>query len=210
MQDSQIPEVIVHAIYKELKSGDFRKGIADSNDTKSGGGARDLRFGGYDAFKDMFRAFLPGRRVVNRRRAGLPVQLEILTGQANWISPNIAGKSQPEAMRTLKFAVEFEEPTTARPTEGRLTRVHEYPFFGRDDYLPAHDKSRRFLLITQSASGLVYFHIVSENILRQPDPDNIYPFNRVMIECIDAERNRGVAVLGHYNFANGENYCNAR
>lgn len=210
MSDKKRPERIVQAIYKELKKGDFRKGVAKSNDADTGGGARDLRFGGYAEVKDIFRSFLPERRTENRHRNKKPVALEILTGTGHWVEPLRPGEASSETERTRTFEVEFEEPTYARPTEGRLTRVNKYPFFGRDDYLPADDKSRRFLLISRSESGLVYFHIVSEKILRIPDPEGRFPFNKTMVDCINAKRNANVSVLGHYDFENGMGYCNGK
>lgn len=210
MQVDKAPERIAQAIYKEIKEGDFRKGAAESNDADTGGGARDLRFGGYEHFKEIFRDFLPGRRIEERRRNKQPVQIEILTGTGHWIEPNKPGKNLPESQRVRSFDVEFEEPTTARPTEGRLTRINKYPFFGRDDCWPADVEGSRYLLITRTESGLVYFHIVSESTLRAPDPEGRYPFNKIMVDCIDGKRNEGVAVLGHYNFESGASYCNAR
>lgn len=205
MRDEGTPEGIVQVIYRELKPGDFRKAAAESNDSPTGGGARDLRFAGYEAVKDVFRSFLPGRKTEKRKRGGKTVDLEILTGVAYWIEPAGQGDTRTDAERTRSFGVEFEEPTTARPTEGRLTRIYEYPFFEDAD---ARSMERSYLMITKSESGKVYFHIVPEHFLRQPDPDGLYPFNRTMLACIDARRRSGVAVIGHYNFVTSEGYCN--
>lgn len=46
-------------LFKEIVDGDVRKIHADSNDSDTGGGARDFRFGSYSELEHIFHSMFP-------------------------------------------------------------------------------------------------------------------------------------------------------
>ena len=45
MADNSSRQPVARILYREITEGDLRKVLAKSNDSDTGGGARDLRFG---------------------------------------------------------------------------------------------------------------------------------------------------------------------
>lgn len=103
-------------IFREVMDGDLRKFTATAAPSGTGGGARDLRFRPFSKFDGVFARTLPGRQVVERTRNGARDDIEIYTGVANVVRSNNSSS---------KKKISFEPPTTARPDEGRLARVHD-------------------------------------------------------------------------------------
>ncbi len=103
-------------IFREVMEGDLKKFTATAAPSGTGGGARDLRFRPFDKFDGVFARCLPGRETVERRRGGKREQIQIYTASANVVGSN---------NRSTKKEIAFESPTTARPDEGRLAKVHE-------------------------------------------------------------------------------------
>src|SRR5437868_2383436 len=99
------PRGVARICYKEIVKGDIRKIRARSNVTRSGGGARDFRFGSYKKVAPILKKFFPGVKTVKRKRKGQRVNVRIRSGRFYWDSG--------EAETSKK--VNFEPPTTARP-----------------------------------------------------------------------------------------------
>ena len=111
---------IARIVFREILEGDRLKFIAQSNISDTGGGARDLRFRGWDQMEEVLRKLFPGTEVAKRRRAGADT-LEIYSGRFHWLRKSDGVEVSREAL--------LEPPTDARPNEARITRVHEYDCF---------------------------------------------------------------------------------
>lgn len=124
-------------IYKKIVPGDLRKFTATSNDTQSGGGARDLRFSPADEFMRAFEKMFPNASGGKR------------TGYFSW-------NGIPETY------VEIHQPTDARPNEVRIATVHKcFPA----QVIPT-DATDCILILVQDNLGKVWPYFTSENSLR--------------------------------------------
>ncbi len=97
-------------VFKQLLEGDLRKLAAESNDSPTGGGARDLRFPD-EAFRPILNRFFPDIRSVSQNGG------EVRVGRLVW----------HHDFRTDEYEVELWPPTNARPTEARIARIHDLP-----------------------------------------------------------------------------------
>jgi hypothetical protein len=185
---------VERVLYREIVSGDLRKFQAESNDTPSGGGARDLRFRPYDEFEDVVRLLFPTERVVERRRNGVVQQVTIFVGRFFWMQND--GVKSAEAI--------FEPPTTAREGEGRITRVHTYPPLNAKQ--PLHDGRLIFLLI-QRSDGKVWPHFATEGSLRRGEWDEA--ITNTVLTCLDADKTARRVARGFVDLVNHHHYCDA-
>jgi hypothetical protein len=195
----QLPSGVARILYKEIVAGDVRKIKAESNDADSGGGARDFRFGDFDELEPIIRKMFPDVAKEFRRRGGKTVEIEIFKGAFHW---NSGGKDQYKA-------VEFEPPTSARPKEGRITRVHEQPALDTSRIPKFGAGNRVLLLLVQRNDGTVWPYFVDELSLSEPgawDPR----VAKDLLNCMNARRPGGRAVIGFRDFTTSEHYCNGR
>lgn len=180
-------------IYREFLGGDERKVQAQSADSDSGGGARDLRFRGQE-MRDAWHNMLPGSRQVFRRRGGAPQQLEQRYGTLTYPDPQTGTDGTAE--------LQLEPPTDVRPEEVRITRAHEVP--------PLRDypqvEGRLLLLFIRDGAGVIRPSFVTEDELRAGAmPGEIAT---PILECI--QRTRGNrAVQGYIDLQGNRNYCHA-
>lgn len=137
-------------IFREVMDGDLKKFTATAAPSGTGGGARDLRFRPFDKFDGVFARALPGREKVERRREGEREIVEIYTAKANIVRSN---------NQSFKKDVSFEPPTTARPNEGRLARVHDL------NLEVPKGEGRLLILIIQDAKGELIITFFSERDL---------------------------------------------
>lgn len=80
-----MPQAIVERIlYKEIVEGDLRKLLAQSNDSTTGGGARDFRFGSFTKLKPAIKKMFPNVAQERRKRAGVNVDIDIYKGKFCW------------------------------------------------------------------------------------------------------------------------------
>lgn len=191
---------VARILYKEIVAGDLRKIHAESNDADTGGGARDFRFGSYQNISAVVMQMFPNQVLENRRRGGVSVPTTIYSGQFYWSDPigNIHS--------SISF---FEPPTDARPTEGRIARVHEQPCLSTELMPMPSEGNRVFLLLIQLLDGTVWPYYAEERTLRTVglwDPQ----VAQKMLQCIDSRRRADQAVIGFFDFANGGSYCNGR
>ncbi|OUR39183.1 hypothetical protein B9J96_03140 [Enterobacter roggenkampii] len=186
-------------LFKEIVDGDVIKIHADSNDSDSGGGARDFRFGSYSELEHIFHSMFPSPIQDYRRRSGVTSLVTIYSGYFYWQDP-VTGQ-------TLRQISYFEPPTDARPQEGRITKIHEHPCLSTALMPNSSTTNRVFLLLTQMDDGTVWPSYVEERTLRSV---GLWA-NEVttkMLNCIDSPRRANQSVIGYYDFTTHDRYCN--
>ena len=195
---------VIRLLYKEISGGDIKKFAAESNkDEKVGGGARDLRFGGFDELKDFLEKMFTDRNEVNRKRGGKTVRLKQLSTDFHWIDGG--GKTQTKTAYV-------EPPTTARSNEWRLTRVDTFPCF-HDEDIQEIPGDRLFLLIVQRENGQVWPHFARESELSIPpgQPNAWHPeIANPIISCGNAKRPKNMIVMGFVDYTQLKGYCNGK
>ncbi|MGL6093640.1 MAG: hypothetical protein ACRC07_26705 [Pseudomonas paracarnis] len=191
---------VARILYKEIVPGDLRKINAESNDADTGGGARDFRFGAYPNISAIVQQMFPNQTQENRRRNSFVVPTTIYSGTFHWVD---------QLGRTFSATSYFEPPTDARPSEGRITRVHEQPCLAVNLIPASTPTNRTFLLLIQFVDGTVWPRYVDEQTLRTAGllPPQVA---QQMLQCIDAPRRADQVVIGFFDFVNGGNYCNSR
>lgn len=188
------PTGVARILYKQIVPGDLRKIVAESNDSDTGGGARDFRFGDFQKLEPIIRKMFPHTVKEHRRRDGQNVEVDIFRGTFHWNTKGIDEKKD----------VEFEPPTTARPSEGRITRVHEQPCFA-PERIPKSGKV--LLLLVQRNDGTVWPHFIEEVSLSEPGAWHA-SVAKELLNCINHKRAANRAVIGYRDFTTGQGYCN--
>lgn len=195
---------VIRLLYKEISGGDIKKFAAESNkDGKVGGGARDLRFGGFVELEDFLGKMFPGRSEVDRKRKKKPVKLKQLSTDFHWL--DASGNLQ-------KKTAYVEPPTSARKNEWRLTRVDTFSCF-REEGLHEIPGDRLFLLIVQMEDGAVwpYLRRESELLVPQGQPGAWHPdIANPIISCANAKRPKNVIVMGFNDYTQMKGYCNGK
>ena len=185
-------------VFKEFKPGDVRKRQAKSNNTKSGGGARDLRLN-HRGIGPIIAEMFPDREVVTRKRKKEVVKIEAYAGTLVYpVDPD-----QPSG-ELAKMSVLYELPTTARGFEGRIARINRIPSLARS---PQSPDDRVFLLLVQSEGGEVRAHYVTETSLRSGRWHHLV--SNTILGCIPVTQRRH-AVQGFIDFTTDTTYCHAR
>lgn len=178
------PRGIARIVYKEILDGDRRKFEARSHNSKTGGGARDLRFSPYKKFLSVFEKMLPEKNAKG-----------ICVGHFYWIE-NGEEKSSDAY---------FYPPNAARQTEGRVANV--------DKRLPKHmlppkEDGTAILLLIQEDDQRVWPEFVTEQSLRSED---WHPsVKELILGCLSARRPDKNAMCGYIDYVTGETYCNGR
>lgn len=174
----------------------MRKLLAESNDSETGGGARDLRFPAR-AFDSKLRLMFPTDAVGRNGR-------EIRIG--NFLYPNADG-----GFPTTQL--DYWPPTHSRPAECRIARIHASPALGGQ--LPRTDKGRVFVLLTQFSNGAVRCDYAYEDDLRAPGVW-AHEVSSAILGCVasacvrNATRTTNlVPAVGYYDFTSGTGYCHA-
>lgn len=183
-------------IYKEIVAGDIRKLLAESNDSPTGGGARDLRFParGFDAaMRQIFTTHAVGR-------GGRPIRV----ADVIYLDP----QGRPDSTQ-----IEYWPATSARPSEVRVARIHASPALGGQ--MPRTDKGRVFVLFIKFSGGIVRCTYAYEHDLKA---SGIWAqeVSSAILGCMaSADLKNGnrswnlVTVQGYYDFTNGTGYCHA-
>lgn len=178
-------------VYKEIVSGDIRKLLAESNDSPSGGGARDLRLPWKTFRQIMLQIFTKDAL----GRGGKPIRVADVT--------YLDEDDKPRRTR-----LEYWPATNARPTEDRIAKVHASPALGGQ--LPATDKGRVFLLLIKFDDGTVRCAYAYEDDLRK---QNVWAaeVRSAILGCMASAsaRNGSRTVQGYYLFSDGTGYCHA-
>jgi hypothetical protein len=148
-------------LYKRFLRGDDLKLRSRSNISKTGGGARDVRFGPWDKFEDVVKVMFPQTVHKPSRRkdpkTGKYVKHQAVIHVGTLLFEDDQGAS-------AEMPVEFWEPTGARSFEGRLARAGKLPPF-RPGTMPT-GKGSVFMLLAQDATGKLGGTWVTEHALR--------------------------------------------
>lgn len=187
------PSGVLRIFFQEVRAGDRRKLAAQSNDAQTGGGARDLRVP-HEKFGPLFGKMFPNevRRV--RSRGGDRREVVCNGGPLYWVDEH--GEHSID--------VEYEPPTSARPAEGRLTRIHEIPMLA--EKVPGAEEGRCFLLLVQNGTKKVFHHYVTAAQLDSGGWNLV--LQTAINECIK-KTPTGRSVRGYYDFVVSESYCHA-
>jgi hypothetical protein len=192
---------VARILYKEIVDGDLRKILAKANDSDSGGGARDFRFGSYKQLLPVITQMFPTVIKEDRKRGGTVSQIDVFKGTFYW------QKSAGGTVHTKDSF--FEPPTDVRPSEGRIARVHEYGCFDTSIISKGGAGNRVILLLIQNYDGEVWPHFAEEQSLRTPNAwDAVVA--KELLKCVDAERAEGRAIIGYRDFSASKSYCNGK
>lgn len=167
-------------IYKKIVPGDLRKFRAQSNDTPTGGGARDLRFSPANEFIAQFN------RMFTQSNAD-----GTLTGQFYW-----DGLPPTDVI--------IHPPTNARPNEVRIGTVHQcFP----SQVIP-NDSNDCILLFVLRSDDRVYPFFTSEYSLRHDNwhPAIKDP----ILRGLEANRLANITPMGYIDIENGREWNNGR
>lgn len=190
---------VARILYKEIVPGDLRKILAQSNDSDTGGGARDFRFGSYSTLLPVIQQMFPKMTKENRKRHGVVRQIDVFQGEFSW-------QDKGQVKRKESF---FESPTDVRPAEGRIARVHEYGCFDTKLIPMGGAGNRVLLLLIQLNDGSVWPYYAEEKTLRikgKWDP----VVAQELLDCLDAKRPTNRAVIGYRDFTSAGRYCNGK
>ncbi|HBO2552523.1 TPA: hypothetical protein VDV84_001425 [Pseudomonas aeruginosa] len=191
---------VARILYKEIVPGDLRKILAQSNDSDTGGGARDFRFGSFKTLLPVITEMFPKKTKENRKRDGVVEEIDVFQGEFFW--HDVSG----QVMRKDSF---FETPTDVRPSEGRIARVHEYGCFDTSLVPRGGVGNRILLLLIQLSDGSVWPYYVEEKTLRiEGKWDPVVAAE--LLGCLDAKRAANRAVIGYRDFTNAGKYCNGK
>lgn len=137
MNDVPKPKKLVKAFFQQVVKGDIDKFYDQSNISKSGGGARDLRISPYRIYWFELAQFFP--EVVNdRERRG-----NIVSSRYGFIQENVT----------------FMAPTDARPNECRICTmrlIHDWKISYDEFNEAVKDKLNWFYLLTLDEKGVVW------------------------------------------------------
>lgn len=191
---------VARILYKEIVTGDLRKILAQSNDSDTGGGARDFRFGSFKTLLPVITEMFPKKAKENRKRDGVVEEIDVFQGEFFWQDVN------GQVMCKDSF---FETPTDVRPSEGRIARVHEYGCFDTSRVPRGGVGNRILLLLIQLNDGSVWPYYVEEKTLRiEGKWDPVVAAE--LLGCLDAKRAANRAVIGYRDFTNAGKYCNGK
>ncbi len=179
-------------LYKELSGADLRKLEANSNDTKSGGGARDLRLP-HRAFGHLMSRLLPNTRPESR---GKKSKIDAIV--------NYGPVTYYEGSTKQSTEFVYWPPTDARPSEGRIARVHASPALG--GRMPEENLGRVFVMFIKWTSGMVTIHYAYESdlIVSGVWADEV----RIpILKCVQAAFSGNQSVQGFLDLHEGKEYC---
>ena len=182
---------LLRFVYREVLAGDLRKFVAQSADATTGGGARDFRFSPYDKFEGIFEKILTGRKFENRTRNGVTTPEEIFTSRVQVARANGKWVGMP---------IEFEPPTTARPSEGRLTRLNSFQLD-----VPSGDTGRILLILFQTGDQRVWLSFATEAQLHAKKWEK--SLTKILLDCIAERRPVNHAAQGFHDFSIGSGFC---
>lgn len=166
-------------LYKRFLVGDDLKLKARSNTSKTGGGARDIRFGPWEEFEAIVKVMFP-KTVTKPTKRKDPQTGKYVTHAALVHIGTLLYTDDNGA--TARMDVEFWEPTGARSFEGRLARAGTLPPF-RPGTMPA-GKGSVFMLLAQDSAGMLGGTWINEQALRT-GKGWYKPFQKALLDGLD-------------------------
>ena len=154
---------VVRVLFQILMEGDRRKMDAASNDSRTGGGARDLRFRPESEFLPFFRKLLP--EVVLESRES--TQIETYRGSVSW---EASGQQKSQVMTVWPA-------TDARPNECRIATINQFDFSSLVKKDPGGGPS--IFMLFQQQNGVVRAYFTTETSLRS---ENWHPTIKTFAE----------------------------
>ncbi|MDE2888330.1 MAG: hypothetical protein OXR72_08935 [Gemmatimonadota bacterium] len=151
--------IVVRVLFQNIEDGDRRKFAARSNDSPTGGGARDLRFRPESEFWPFFKLVFPNRRGEARKSKGVYREIEILSGRVQW-----------QQFGQEKSAIlEVWPSTDARPNEARIAQISRLGIYDliKDDPVGG----RSVFMLFQQKNGTIRLHFTTEHSLLSHDWD---------------------------------------
>lgn len=195
MSETPIRLTPARIVYKEILAGDLRKLRGESNDTPSGGGARDLRF--------PWRAFRPVMHLIFTRQE--------TRGGRTYRSADV---NYVDGAGTRRSAtLEYWPATPSRPAEDRVARVHSSPALG-GSRMPDTGRGRVFVVFSQFTSGEVRCDYAYEDDLRA----GLWAgaVSSAILGCISSTAQRNstrtenfMPTQGYWDFTEGTGLCYA-
>lgn len=178
-------------VYKEIVPGDLRKLVAKSNNSSTGGGARDLRLPWKTFRPTMHRIFTQD----GVGRGGKAIRV----AQVTYLDEN-------DVPRTTQL--EYWPPTASRHTEDRISKIHASPALG--GHLPDTDKGRVFVVLSKFDDGTVRCDYAYELDLKTKGVWAAEVSGQIL-GCMTASAGRkgNRTVQGYYDFLEGTHYCHA-
>jgi hypothetical protein len=152
-------QAIIRVLFQNIEDGDRRKFEARSNDSDTGGGARDLRFRPEDEFLPFFGRMLPQKHYETRTSKGVKSHIEVLSGTVTWTEPT-GDKSA---------RLEVWPSTNARPNECRIARISSFGLYGLIKTDPAGGRS--VFMMFQQANKAIRLYFTTETSLRSGNWD---------------------------------------
>ena len=146
---SQRPVLI---LFQQLKLATVLKAQGVSNESPTGGGARDLRLRPYDHFQPFMERLLPETRTQPRQDGG---GVTIRYGLATW-----GDGSETREIR-------YWPPTNARPGEGRIAQISSLPPLA----VPPEDVEGSVVLFVRDEDGLIWVRYATDEGLRDSLPE---------------------------------------
>lgn len=182
-------------VYKEVLSGDLRKLRGESNDSPSGGGARDLRF--------PWRAFRPVMHLIFSQTG--------TSGDKTYRSAVVNYVDDAGVLR--KTTLEYWPATLSRPSEDRVAKVHSSAALG-GSRMPDTDRGRVFVVLSQFTSGEVRCDYAYEDDLRAGRWAGAV--SSAILGCIASTTQKNstrtknfVPTQGYWDFTDGTGICYA-
>lgn len=139
-------------LLREIVDGDKRKFLAESNDSPSGGGARDIRFRPEDRFLPFLKKMFPTPAIIKGKTC--------YTGECRW---GVADGAE------RRDEMEIWPATNARPNECRLAKVNKYDLYPLIQSDP--NGGRSVFMLFQTTDKVVRLYFTSETELQDPSWD---------------------------------------
>jgi len=195
------PAMPYRVVFKSIEPGDLLKLDARSNISQSGGGARDFRFP-FQPFQPVMPKLFPTVVQEMRSRNKVRQLIDIREATLVWIDGN--GQMQQKQIR-------YEPPTDARPSEGRIPRVHQIPPLAVGN-LPPKVESQPFVLFVEESGGQrLGVHYVSHYALLNAKPAWHPMLKNTILEALDKRKARKKktedSASGWVDFTNGRTYA---
>lgn len=174
---------IKRLVFKKIVDGDRRKFEAASNDSDTGGGARDLRFSPFSEFSKIFHKMFICNDNGN------------YSGDVNWYEGDILVTRENT----------FFKPTKTRGNEGRLTRIHEsLP----SRLLPNLQDGDAILVLVQREDDSVWAFFTTEQSLIKDDwHETVSSF---ILAGLSAKRAANTTAMGFKDFQLNERFYNGK
>lgn len=183
MPSEAVPERIV---WKQLNDGDYRKFVAESNDSRTGGGARDLRFRHFDEFEPILGQMFPGRSPNQGPRG-----VEVFTGTIAW----------KEGASTRRMEGKIWPPTTVRPNEGRLATVDMYKPFSDAQRFPGEYE---LVVLVHDSDNEVWPYVIGHTQLEEWDDEVAEAIRHCLFQ---GERSDRTLAAGYIDLLSGRKEC---